>query len=105
DPTTSPPGAPVDDSASVPPGILNGADASDSVALHGVADVAQRFATERQISDCATVNLATYTLEHSPTTGGSCDLQAVKDRFQKSGSFADLFTSILTSPAFLTRDP
>jgi hypothetical protein len=105
DPTTTPPGAPVDETASVPAGILNDVNATTPVTLNNVGDVAQRFATDRIVSDCATVNLATYTLDHSPTTGGSCDLQTVKDRFHKSGSFADLFTAILTSPAFLTRDP
>jgi hypothetical protein len=34
----------------------------------------------------------------------SCDLQAVKDSFHASGSFSQLFASILTSPAFATRD-
>jgi len=48
--------------------------------------------------------LATYTLDHSPTVEGSCELETIRNRFQQSGSFADLFTSILTSPAFLTRD-
>ena len=105
DPTTTPPGAAVDASASVPPGILNDASSTQTVELSGVADVAARFATDRKISDCATVNLSTYTLDHNPTTGNSCELKAVQDRFQQSGSFADLFTAILTSKAFLTRDP
>jgi hypothetical protein len=103
DPTTSPPGGAIDDSATVIAGVLESSP-DMATALNGVSDVARLFASGRQISDCAAVNLATYTLEHSPTTEGSCDLQTVQDRFQKSGSFTDLFTAILTSPAFLTRD-
>ena len=72
--------------------------------LTGVSDLAQMFAKGRQVSDCAAGVLATYMLEHNPDTQGSCALQAVRDRFQTSGSFSDLFTSILTSPAFLSRD-
>ena len=104
DPTTTPPGGPVDDSATIEAGVLT-SKPDTATTLNSASDVAQIFATDRQISDCATVNLATYTLEHSPTTEGSCDLKTVQDRFQKSGSFADLFSAILTSPAFLTRDP
>jgi Protein of unknown function (DUF1592)/Protein of unknown function (DUF1588)/Protein of unknown function (DUF1595)/Protein of unknown function (DUF1587) len=104
DPTTSPPGGVIDDSATVIAGVLESSP-DMATTLNDVSDAARLFASGRQISDCAAVNLATYTLEHSPTTEGSCDLQTVQDRFQKSGSFTDLFTAILTSPAFLTRDP
>ena len=104
DPTTTPPGAPEDDSATVIPGVVASSGAAPLM-VTGVAEVAQLFAQGRQVSDCAADNLATYTLDHSPDAQNSCDLQAVKDRFQQSGSFPDLFTSILTSPAFFTRDP
>jgi uncharacterized protein DUF1592/uncharacterized protein DUF1588/uncharacterized protein DUF1595/uncharacterized protein DUF1587 len=103
DPTTTPPGGPIDDSATVPAGVLTDQPRMP-IMLSGVGDVAKLFVTGRQVSDCAADNLATYALEHSPDVEGSCDLQNVKDRFQQSGSFPDLFTSILTSPAFLTRD-
>jgi len=43
-------------------------------------------------------------LDHSPDVEGSCELQTVKNSFQTNGSFTQLFASILTSPAFATRD-
>jgi hypothetical protein len=103
DPTTTPPGGPIDDSATVPAGVLQD-QPQMPIMLVGVSDVAELFTSGRQVSDCAADNLATYTLEHSPDVEGSCALQTVKDRFHQVGSFPDLFTSILTSPAFLTRD-
>jgi hypothetical protein len=103
DPTTTPPGGPIDDSSTVVAGLLQGQPALP-VMLTGVSDLAQLFARGRQVSDCATGVLATYMLEHNPDAQSSCDLQTLRDRFQQSGSFADLFTSILTSPAFLSRD-
>jgi Protein of unknown function (DUF1592)/Protein of unknown function (DUF1588)/Protein of unknown function (DUF1595) len=102
DPTTTPPGGPIDDSATIPAGVLSGS--TMPVTVSGVSDVAQLFRSGRQVSDCAADNLATYTLDHSPDVEGSCGLQTVKDSFAESGSFPGLFTSILTSPAFLTRD-
>jgi len=103
DPTTTPPGGPIDDDALVPIGVLQ-ANPPMPFMLTGVDDVAQIFVEGRQVSDCAADNLTTYALQHSPDVEGSCDLQTVKDGFLQSGSFPDLFTSILTSPAFLTRD-
>jgi hypothetical protein len=103
DPTTTPPGGPVDDSATVPAGVLLDQPSMPAM-LSGVGDVAQLFVKGRQVSDCAAGSIATYTLDHSPDVEGSCELQAVRDRFLRSGSFSDLFASILTSPAFLTRD-
>ena len=102
DPTTTPPGGPIDTSATVAGGILEGSDMP--VTLKDVNDLAQLFIQGRQVSDCTTERLATYTLDHSPENEGSCELQTLKERFRQSGSFSDLFTSILTSPAFLTRD-
>ena len=72
--------------------------------MSGADDLAKIFTGGRQVSDCAALNLATYTLDHSPSVEGSCGLQAIQDSFLKTGSFPDLFSSILTSPAFLTRD-
>jgi hypothetical protein len=103
DPTTTPPGGPIDDSATVVSGILTD-QPSGPVMLKGVADVAGIFAKGRQVSDCATGALATYMLEHNPETQNSCELQAVRDRFHQGGTFSDLFLSILTSPAFVARD-
>jgi Protein of unknown function (DUF1592)/Protein of unknown function (DUF1588)/Protein of unknown function (DUF1595) len=103
DPTTTPPGGPIDDTATVSAGVLLG-EPPNPVSLKGVDDLAQILIKGRQASDSAADTLATYMLEHSPDVEGSCALQTVKDSFQKSGSFADLFVSILTSPAFVTRD-
>jgi Protein of unknown function (DUF1592)/Protein of unknown function (DUF1588)/Protein of unknown function (DUF1595) len=102
DPSTTPPGGPIDNTATVPAGVLLGT--TTPTAVTSADDVAQLFIKGRQVSDCAADNLATYMLEHSPDVEGSCELQTVKDSFQASGSFALLFASILTSPAFATRD-
>jgi hypothetical protein len=104
DPTTTPPGGPIDASATVVAGILADEPPNSPVMLSSVADLARIFATGRQVSDCATGALATYMLEHDPSAQNSCELQTLRDRFHQGGSFADLFLSILTSPAFLTRD-
>jgi hypothetical protein len=114
DPTSTPPGGPINTVAYVLPAVLQGTTANASVMVggmnvpaaqvNGVNDVAQLFLSGRQVSDCAASTLATYTLDHSPESEGSCLLQTVKDAFHQSQSLTDLFTSILTSPAFLTRD-
>jgi hypothetical protein len=104
DPTSNPPGAPIDTSASVTAGVLEGHGDMPAM-ITGVADVAQQFASGRQVSDCAAVNLATYMIEHNPDDGqGTCELQAIKNRFKETGSFTELFSAIITSSAFLTRD-
>jgi hypothetical protein len=110
DPSTIPPNGPVDDSSNIPMGVLTGVSSNITVNgvpyvhVNNVSDLAQLFLKGRQASDCAADILATDTLEHSPDVENSCQLQAVKDSFQKSGSFTDLFASIINSPAFLTRD-
>lgn len=103
DPTSMPPGAPIDTTATVTANVLEG-HPNMPVALANANALATELANGRQVSDCAAVHLATYTLDHNPTFEGSCELRTIVDRFQQSGSFSDLFTSILTSPAFLTRD-
>jgi hypothetical protein len=102
DPTTTPAGGPIDSSATIVAGVLEGSTMPTTVS--GPADVAQLFVGGRQVSDCTADNLSTYMLDHSPEVEASCELQKVKDQFSMSGSFPDLFKSILTSPAFLTRD-
>jgi len=103
DPTTTPPGGPIDDTSTVVAGLLT--DQPDGpVMLNSVADLARVLGTGRQVSDCAAGALATYVLEHDPISQNSCELQTLKDNFHQGGSFADLFLSIFTSPAFLTRD-
>jgi hypothetical protein len=56
------------------------------------------------LADCAAQNLAKYTLKHNPGQENSCAFQQIKDDFVKKGSVVGLFKSILTSPAFVTRD-
>lgn len=102
-PAPLPPGGPIDDTATTPAGVLQ-SNSGMPVKVSGASDVARIFVTGRQVADCAVDNLTTYTLGHSPDVEGSCDLQMVKDNFAQSGSFPALFTSILTSQAFLTRD-
>ena len=103
DPTTTPPGGAIDTTATVQANILAG-HPDMPVMLANANDLAAALASGRQVSDCTADHLATYTLDHSPTVEGSCELQAIRDHFQTTGSFSELFTSILTSPAFLTRD-
>jgi hypothetical protein len=114
DPTSTPPGAPINTVAYALPDVLPsvtpnamlmvGAASIPAVQLNGVNDVAQLFIKGRQVSDCAASTLATFTLDHSPEKEGSCQLQNLKDTFHQSQSFTDFFVSLLTSPAFLTRD-
>jgi hypothetical protein len=103
DPTTTPPGGPIDTTATVEANVLAG-HPDMPVALANVDDLARELASGRQVSDCAADHLATYLLDHSPTFEGSCELQTIRDRFLQNGSFGELFQSILLSPAFLTRD-
>ncbi|HVY25687.1 MAG TPA: DUF1592 domain-containing protein [Polyangiaceae bacterium] len=102
DPTSTPPGGPLDTTATIAGGVLEGH--AETTTLTGVAQLAQMFGAGRQVSDCAASNLAAYVLEHQLGNVNSCDLQAVEDRFEQTGSFTDLFAGIITSPAFLTRD-
>jgi hypothetical protein len=110
DPSTIPANGPIDDSSNIPMGVLTGVSSNTTVNgvpyvhVNNVGDLAQLFLKGRQASDCAADILITDTLEHSPDVENSCQLQAVKDGFQKGGSFTDLFATIVTSPAFLTRD-
>jgi hypothetical protein len=110
DPSTIPANGPVDASSNIRMGILSGVASNTMingvpyVHVNNVSDLAQFFLEGRQASDCAADILAMDTLEHSPDVENSCQLQAVKDSFQKSGSFTNLFATIINSPAFLTRD-
>jgi hypothetical protein len=56
------------------------------------------------VSDCAATNLAVFVLGRTFSADNACSLQPIKDRFQATGSFADYYRALLTSPAFLTRD-
>ena len=103
DPTTTPPGGPIDTTATVPANILAG-HPDMPIMLKNANDLAAALAAGRQVSDCTAEHVATYTLDHPPTFEGSCALQDIRDRFQLNGSFPELFAAILNSPAFLTRD-
>ena len=48
--------------------------------------------------------MAAIVLGRSVATDTSCAFQGVKDHFAQSGSFADYFRAMLTSPGFATRD-
>jgi hypothetical protein len=72
-----------------------------------VADIsamAQKFLTGTRASNCAATQLTRFTLDHNADVENSCAVATAKDQFHTSGSFVGLFKSILTSPAFLTRD-
>jgi hypothetical protein len=111
DPSETPP-APVDDTTTILPGVLTDETSMTGTPVASAADLANLLVKGRQVSDCAADHLATYMLEHNPDAAlvsqpaGTqvCALQKVKDTFHQSGKFADLFSAILTSPAFLTRD-
>jgi hypothetical protein len=92
------PGTPIDVSATIQ---KIGPDLDGPVT--GINDLANRLAKGRRASDCAAAHLTVLTVDHRDAVD-SCELQQVKDAFVKSGSFAELFKAIVTSPAFLTRD-
>jgi hypothetical protein len=70
----------------------------------GLGDVVAKLKAGRRASDCAARNMASIVLGRSVATDTSCAFQDVKDHFAASGSFADYFRAMLTSPAFATRD-
>ena len=72
--------------------------------VSSLKDVADRLKSGRRVADCAVGQLSKYTLDHDPKTENSCAIQQIRDSFAASGKFVDLFKSILTSPAFATRD-
>jgi hypothetical protein len=96
DPMTN---GPIDTSATIQ---RIGADLDGPVS--GAGDVASKLGSGRRAADCAAVQIAKFTLDHNPEVENSCQMQAVKDGFAKTGSFPDLFKAILTSSAFRTRD-
>jgi hypothetical protein len=72
--------------------------------INGLPDVVAKLKAGRRASDCASRNMAAIVLGRSVATDTSCAFQSIKDQFAKSGSFADYFRAMLTSPAFATRD-
>jgi hypothetical protein len=92
-------GQPVDSSAT-----LRGLGPDLDGPISGLPDVVAKLKAGRRASDCAARNMAAIVLGRSVATDGSCAFQDIKDRFAKSGSFADYFRAMLTSPGFATRD-
>jgi hypothetical protein len=74
-------------------------------AVSGVDDLAKRLGQGRRASDCGAIYLATYVLGRDFKTDQSCAVATVKDKLASSGSFRDFFKALVTSPAFITRDP
>jgi hypothetical protein len=72
--------------------------------VNGLPDVVAKLKAGRRAADCASRNMAAIVLGRSVATDTSCAFQDIKDRFAQSGSFADYFRAMLTSPAFATRD-
>ena len=72
--------------------------------VSSLKDVADRLTKGRRLTDCAATNLAQYTLRHNPELENSCALRQIKDDFARSSSIVSLIKSVLTSPAFTTRD-
>ncbi len=82
--------------------VGQGADIDGDVST--LKDIADRLKSGRRVADCAVGQLAKYTLDHDPRTENSCAIQQIRNSFAASGKFVDLFKSIITSPAFATRD-
>jgi hypothetical protein len=95
---------PQDMSAIDSTGTIKGIGADMDGPVSSLKDVADKLKTGRRVADCAVARLAQYTLDHNPNEENSCAIQKIKDDFAASGKFVDLFKSILTSPAFATRD-
>jgi hypothetical protein len=84
---------------------INVTDADDiNGPVANVNELGTKLASGRRATDCATVYLSKFMLDHNPDVENSCMIEQVKDNFSKTGSFTDLFKALLTSPAFLTRD-
>jgi hypothetical protein len=92
-------GKPIDQSSTITLGVP----ALDGPA-DGLPDLITRLKSTRQLSDCTAGNLASIAVGRIVTADKSCALQTVRDTFAKNGSFAELFRSLATSPAFLNRD-
>jgi hypothetical protein len=92
-------GAPID-SSSVIAGLGPDLDGPAS----GLPDLVAKLKTGPRVANCAVRNMYAFTLGRSALDDTSCALQDVTTHFAASGSFTDFFRSVLTSPAFLTRD-
>jgi hypothetical protein len=97
--TTDEKGQPVDSSAT-----LRGLGPDLDGPISGLPDVVAKLKGGRRATDCASRNLAAIVLGRSVATDTSCAFQDVKDHFAQTGSFAEYFHAMLTSPGFATRD-
>jgi hypothetical protein len=70
-----------------------------------VAALATRLQAGRRASDCGAIYLATYVLGRDFKTDTSCAVAEVKDKLASTGSFREFYKALVTSPAFVTRDP
>ncbi|MDX2053428.1 MAG: DUF1592 domain-containing protein [Polyangiaceae bacterium] len=92
-------GQPIDDTSTI---ISMGQGIDGPVA--GTTELAARLSTARRVADCAVTNLSTIALGQDTKQDMSCALRTVQDSFATSGSFPELFRSLLASPGFATRD-
>ncbi|HEY2901990.1 MAG TPA: DUF1592 domain-containing protein [Polyangia bacterium] len=73
--------------------------------ISGLPDLVTKLKMGRRVSDCAVKNLSKPTIGRDDLLNdNSCGLQAVKDKLAGTGSFADYYRAVFTSPGFLTRD-
>jgi hypothetical protein len=80
-----------------------GADLAGGVA--SVDELAARLgAHPERVGACAARRLAEYGLGHNPDAENSCELEAVRAAFIKTGSFNEFFRALVLSPGFRTRD-
>jgi len=70
-----------------------------------VGALATRLQAGRRASDCGAIYLATYVLGRDFKTDTSCAVATVKDKLASTGSFREFYKALVTSPAFVTRDP
>lgn len=73
--------------------------------VDGVQPFVDKLVQGRRLSDCAAQNLAVFTLGRDVKSDTSCALQGVKDALAESGKFRDFYKALVTSPAFILRDP
>lgn len=93
----------VDGSAIDSSSVLKGLGPTLDGPVSGIEEIGQRLASSRGTLDCASGTLASYVLGYTRATP-SCDVTQAREIFAMSGNFADFFRSLVTAPAFLSRD-
>ena len=94
---------PLDASAVLAEDGLGGSLAGPVDGLNALA--AKLAAATERVGYCASRKLAEYALGYNPDAQRSCELEAVKQVFIKTGSFTELFRALALSPGFRTRNP